>query len=99
MAKPKSKTKSRSNQPRVVHTKHNRKSNLDKGKTKIVRGEIITPGSAGKKIIGQTAKQVKKIRKHGPGRREYEAMKKKLGIDTNKGAEINILGKWMKLGE
>ena len=95
----KKKTKSRSNQSRVIYTKGTLKRNLDKNKVKRVRGEIITPGSAGKKIIGQTAKQVRKIRKHGPGRREYEAMKKKLGIDTNKSAEINILGKWTKLGE
>jgi hypothetical protein len=89
------KTKSRSEESRVAPTK--------KGINKIVqgrvkKGEVATPGGAGKKIIGHTANQVRKVRKHGPGRRQYEQMKKELGFDTNKGAEINILGQWKKLG-
>ena len=99
MATPKKKTKSRSNQPRVVATKNNMKQNLDKNKVKVLKGEVVNPAGATSKVIAATANQARKVKKFGPGRREYEAMKKKLGIDTNKGAEINILGQWKKLGK
>ena len=92
------KTKTRSNQSRLVVTKSNMENQIKKGKVKILKGEVVNPGGAAKKIIFGTANQVSKVRKHGPGRKEYERMKKKLGIDTNKGAEINILGQWKKLG-
>ena len=92
------KTEGRSEQSRVAN-KYTKKGMKKATQGRVKKGEIITPGGAGKKIIVATANQAKKIKKYGPGRREYERVKKELGFDTNKGAEINILGQWKKLGK
>lgn len=113
------KTKSRSNQGRAVYTKYNMKSNLDKGKSKIVGGEAIggVGKAIGKEVVKKVAKtaakkptkkqakaaQIQRARKRaatrklnqeetgkarvykkGPGRLEYEATLKELGIVLKK---------------
>jgi len=109
---PKKKTKSRSNQSRILYTQNN----INKGKIKILGGEAI--GGAGKAVGKAVAKKAaaaakraaaKKraakrkltpeetgkapVNKWGPGRREYEAKKKELGIVTRKPPR-KFMGDW-----
>jgi hypothetical protein len=117
---PKKKTKSRSNQSRILYTQNN----INKGKIKILGGEAI--GGAGKAVGKAVAKPLSKkalkklkeqrrlaaarkraanrkltpeetgkapVKKVGPGRREYEAKLKELGIEIKKPPR-KFMGEW-----